>query len=71
MSSQKIYAIVRLDRENCGHGDTSPIAKLATKEAYSVVPHPVFRTRHNAEEYLAKWAKEHYFKHSIMELELI
>jgi len=67
----KIYALVNISRENCGHGDTSPIAKLATKETYAIVPHPVFRTRHNAEEYLAKWKKEHYFAPEIFELDLI
>jgi hypothetical protein len=71
MSSVKVYAIVYKGGEVCGHGETSTYIKLGSKETYSTVPHPVFRTRHNAEEYVAKWKKEHYVEYDITELELI
>jgi len=67
----KIYALVNKGRDIVGHGETCPYVQLAVKETYTTKVHPVFRTRHNAEEYLAKWAKEHYFAPEIFELDLI
>ena len=67
----KIYALVNKGRATSGHGETAPYVKLATTESYTTKVHPVFRTRHNAEEYLAKWEKEHFFAPEIFELDLI
>ena len=67
----KIYALVHKGRATSGHGETAPYVQLATTESYTTKVHPVFRTRHNAEEYLAKWEKEHFVSPEIFELDLI
>ena len=67
----KIYALVKKGRATSGHGETAPYVKLSVTETYTTKVHPVFRTRHNAEEYVAKWKKEHFLAPEIFELDLI
>jgi hypothetical protein len=71
MSHTKIYVLVYKGRSNSGHGETAPYVQLAVKETYTDITHPAFRSRKNAEEYVAKWVKQNYFKPEIFEMDLI
>ena len=71
MTIQKIYVLTHSGRKTSGHGETAPYTNIASKDGYEFKPHPVFRSRQNAEEYCAKWKKEHYIAPSITELDLI
>jgi hypothetical protein len=71
MSHTKIYVLVETGRETSGHGETAPYVRLAVKETYTTDVHPAFRSRKNAEEYCAKWKKEHYIAPEIFEIDLI
>jgi len=71
MTIQKIYVLTYSGRRTSGHGETAPYTQIASKDGYGFDPHPVFRNRQNAEEYCAKWEKEHYIAPQITELDLI
>lgn len=71
MSVLKIYVLVHTGRSVSGHGETAPYINLAVKSSYGTDVHPAFRTRHNAEEYIAAWEKNHYTPLEIKEMELI
>ena len=71
MTTQKIYVLTYSGRRTSGHGETAPYTQIASKDGYGFDPHPVFRSRQNAEEYCAKWEKEHYIAPQITELDLI
>jgi hypothetical protein len=64
----KVYQIVELKRVTCGHGDSADVAELASRDAYSVDPFPLFIDKHEAEQYIEA---EDIFGGSVIELELI
>ena len=66
----KVYQIVVLDEEVAGHGSYARVAKLASKEAYSVKPFALYKDKAKAEEVAAAAKKEHFIRATVMELEL-
>jgi len=64
----KVYQIVELKSVTCGHGDSADVAELASRDAYSVDPFPIFIDKNEAEQYIEN---EDVFGASVIELELI
>jgi hypothetical protein len=47
----KVYQIVQLTTRSAGHGSSEDIAIVVSQSAYSVRPHPLFKTKEAAEEH--------------------
>ena len=65
----KVYQIVVLDEEVAGHGSYARVAKLASKEAYSVKPFALYTDKAKAEE-VAAAANGRFGRATVMELDL-
>ena len=67
----KVYQIVVLDEEVAGHGSYARVAKLASMQAYTVKPFPLYTDKTKAEEVAAAAYKTHFVRASVMELDLL
>ena len=66
----KVYQIVVLDEEVAGHGSYARVAKLASMQAYTVKPFPLYKDKAKAEAAAAEASAKHWIHASVMELEL-
>jgi len=67
----KVYQIVVLKDEVAGHGTTAAVAKLASKDAYSVKPFPLYTDKALAERVAAAAYKTHFIRASVLELDVL
>jgi hypothetical protein len=64
----KLYQIVHLEHQTCGHGDSADVATLASKDVYSVDPYPLFIDKHKAEQFIET---EDIWLATVIELEVV
>ena len=67
----KVYQIVVLEDETVGHGSTAEVAKLASKDAYSFKPFPLYTNKALAENFASAAYETHFIRASVIELEVL